>query len=114
MEPLSSTNSKSSVEPTPAEVDAAACLPQEPEPLASGPAVAPLASDAAVATLVEKHPPPTSGASGPSAPSAPGTAKASAHPGIALSAGFSFVPPGKAVGIEAAVGVVVDLGEPGV
>ena len=111
MEPVSNQNRSSSDEPTPAELDAAACLAREPAPLdAQGAEPAPPLAPA-VAALVDKHPPP--GRAAPPAPAQPSTsATASSHQGFALGIGINFAPPGTAVGFEASLGVVVDLGEP--
>ncbi len=111
MDPLSSTKRSSFDDPTPAEIEAGACLPREPEPLASTTSEPPLNSAPAVKALVERHPP--SAAAIPLDQSRGSAAdKDSAHPGLALGVGFNVAMPGAMGAIEGTVGIVVDLGEP--
>ena len=133
MEPVSSRSrpESESVESTAAEVEAGACLPREPEPLASRASDEP-PRPPAVAALVDKHPPPASTnpaqpspsllpSPAPSLPSPLPPASAGSdkvgkgpHPGFALGVGVNLARPGKSTAGEVSLGLVVDLGEPSV
>lgn len=112
MEPISSNSRTPLDEPTPAEIEAGASLPREPEPLESRLTEAPPESAAAVKSLVEKYPPAVSAVPAvPSQGSAAGPSGA-AHPGLAVGISANIAAgPGVAVGAEASIGVVVDLKE---
>jgi len=113
MEPISDSRRTSPDEPTPPEIEAGACLPREPEPLACRLTDAPTAPTPAVKALVDKYPPSVSAAPAEPSRANPSGAKGSVHPGIALSVGGNLAAgPGLAVGAEASIGVVVDLSEP--
>jgi len=112
MEPLSNTKRSSADEPTREEMEAGACLPREPEPLAST-AAEPSHFDStpAVKALVDRHP--ARAARLPADPSrAAAAGQDGAHPGIALGIGMTAAMPGSLGAIEASVGIVVDLGKP--
>ena len=113
MDPISNSNRLTSDEPTPAEIDAGACLPHEPEPLQCRRTEAPAAPPpAAVKSLVDKYPPSVSSAPREPSQASPSAPKGSSHPGIALSVGSNVaIGPGIAVGAEGSIGVVVDLSE---
>lgn len=111
MDPISNSNRTSSDEPTPAELEAGACLPPEVLECRTNDGPAPPAL--AVKSLVDKYAPAVSAAR--AEPPAGNTSERHGweHPGIALSVGGNLaVGPGIAVGGEASFGVVVDLGEP--
>jgi hypothetical protein len=113
MEPISNPNRSSSAEPTLAELESAACLPREPEPLESRPTDASPPSASAVELLVDRYSASTSAAPPEAFTDEGSAAKGAVHPGIALSVGGSFATgPGIALGAEASIGVVVDLSEP--
>jgi len=98
--------------PTPEELEAAASLPREPEPIVSRLTDAPQASPPAVQSLVDKYL--TSVSAPPSEPpkATTGAPKGSAHHGVALGVGGNLaIGPGIAVGVEASIGVAVDLSE---
>lgn len=110
MDPISNANRTSLDEPTPAELEAGACLPREPEPLASRPADGPAP---AVKTLVDKYSPSVVAAPRQPRPDSTSVTKSSLHPGIALSVGGNLAAgPGIAVGAEGSIGVVVGLSPP--
>lgn len=111
MDLLSNTTRRSSEDPTPAELEAGACLPRDPEPLESRATDAPPMSTPAVKALVDKHPPP--GTAPPrSEPRVTAHTPHRAHPGFALGIGLNAALPGKFGAHGGSVGVVVDLGEP--
>ena len=140
MEPISSTDRRSSAgdtvgisgisvgisgisidEPTPAEIDAGACLPRALEPLQSRLSEAPAEPAPAVKALVEAYPPsvsaappePPQGSTGAPKGSSVRPGISSVRPGIAVSIGGNLAAgPGIAVGVEASIGVVVDLSVP--
>src|SRR4051794_32497493 len=114
MEPISSSNRRSSEEPTSDEIGAAACLPREPEPesIESPSPVQCSPSEPAVSALVDKYPAASSTAAPPTQQASANPRREASHSGVALSVGVNFTPPGQTGGAEASVGVVVDLSEP--
>jgi hypothetical protein len=112
MEPVSNNNRPSPDDPTPAELEAGACLPREPEPLESRLTEALPSPAPAVTALVDKHPPSAAAVTPPRSSTSASPAKSPAHPGVALSIGINAATPSKTRGVEASLGIVVDLSEP--
>ena len=112
MEPISNSNRTSLDEPTPAEIEAGASLPREPEPLESRRPDAQQPSPPAVKTLVDRYRAADAVPAEPAKTVAEAATSGASHPGIALSIGGNIAAgPGIAVSAEGALGVVVDLSE---